>query len=475
MLLLALSAQSFAASPAMRPNFLLIIADDLNWRDLGCTGSPDVKTPHIDQLARESMSLRAMFTPAPTCSPLRHALYTGLFPIRSGAYPNHTMVDPSTRSIFTYLKTLGYRVGLQAKSHVSPPESFPYENISANADDAPALAKFIGRDRTQPWLAVFASHDPHSVWTRGPKNLYDPAKITVPSYLHDNATTRKHLANYFAEITQLDTQVGACLKALDESGQRDNTLVLFLSEQGSSFPYGGKWSLYDNGIRAAAFVRWPGRIKPGSASDALIQYVDVAPTLLAAAGGDPVSIDTGCPDATGKRGFDGRNFLAVLEGKSNRLRDYVFAQHTTVGINGYKEPYPMRSVRDTRYKLIRNLAPNNTFSISGIHEGELIESWQADAKTDAKLAARVEWLFRRPAEELYNLDTDPFETRNLAADPKLAAIKAKLGRELDAWMAQQSDKGMETEMKALERQPRNAAKDRTDSNPEKKAKKKKKA
>ena len=195
-LLLVLSWSGFAASPTVRPNFLLIIADDLNWRDLGCTGSPDVKTPNIDQLARESMSLRAMFTPAPTCSPLRHALYTGLFPIRSGAYPNHTMVDPSTRSIFTYLKALGYRVGLQAKSHVSPPESFPYEHISANADDAPAFAKFISRDRTQPWLAVFASHDPHSAWTRGPKNLYDPAKITVPSYLHDNATTRKHLATF---------------------------------------------------------------------------------------------------------------------------------------------------------------------------------------------------------------------------------------------------------------------------------------
>ena len=446
---------SFAASAGSRPNFLLIIADDLNWRDLGCTGSPDVKTPNIDRLAKESMTLRAMFTPAPTCSPLRHALYTGLFPIRSGAYPNHTMVDSPTRSIFNHLKERGYRVGLQAKSHVSPPDSFPYEHISTSADDAAAFGRFIGRDRTQPWFAVFASNDPHGPWTRGPKELYDPAKLTVPSYLHDNVTTRKHLAAYFAEITALDTQVGACLKALDESGQRDNTLVLFLSEQGSSLPYGGKWSLYDNGIRAAAFARWPGRIKPGSTSDALVQYVDVPPTLLAALGEDPSKIDTGCPDANGRRDFDGRSFLAVLEGTSNQLREYVFAQHTTVGINGYKEPYPMRSARDARYKLIRNLASNNTFTIDGIHKGEVIESWQADAKTNPKLAARVEWLFRRPAEELYDVEVDPFETKNLAADPKVAAIKSRLGRELDAWMKQQGDKGMETELKALSRQPRN--------------------
>ena len=452
----ALLASRGPAQPEGRPNFLILIADDLNWRDLGCTGSPDVKTPHIDQLARESMTLRGMFNPAPTCSPLRHALYTGLFPIRSGAYPNHTMVDAPTKSLFTHLKTAGYRVGLQAKSHVSPPESFPYETISNNADDAAAFGKFITRDRAQPWFAVFASHDPHSPWTRGPKDLYDPTKITVPSFLHDNAVTRKNLAAYFAEISALDKQVGDILGALDVAGQRENTLVLFLSEQGSSFPYGGKWSLYDNGIRTAAFARWPGRIKAGSTSDALIQYVDVPPTFLAAAGLDPAKIDTGCPDADGRRGFDGRNFLDVLQGKSRQLREHVFAQHTTVGINGYKEPYPMRSARDTRYKLIRNLAPQNTYSIGGIHQGEIIESWQADAKTNPKLAARIEWLFHRPAEELYDLETDPFETKDLATDPAFAAHKARLGRALDEWMRQQGDKGLETEMKALSRQPRNA-------------------
>jgi uncharacterized sulfatase len=400
------------------------------------------------------MALRAMFTPAPTCSPLRHALYTGLFPIRSGAYPNHTMVDKPTRSIFNHLKALGYRVGLQGKTHVQPPDSFPYEMIAADPDDAAAFGRFVGQDRGQPWLAVFASHDPHGPWTRGPRELYDPAKITVPAYMHDNATTRKNLAAYYAEITQLDSQVGACLAAVDAAGQRDNTLVLFLSEQGNGMPYAGKWSLYDNGIRAAAFARWPGRIRPGSTSDALIQYVDVAPTFIAAAGGDPAAVDTGCPDARGSRTFDGRSFLAILEGKADRLRDVVFAQHTTVGINGYKQPYPIRGARDTRYKYIRNLAPQNTFEIDGIHHSEILESWQADARQDPKLAARIEWLFRRPAEELYDLQADPLETTNLAGKPALAAVQAKLSRELDAWMEQQGDKGMATELVAESRQPR---------------------
>ena len=466
-------AGTISAAEAPRPNFLIIIADDLTWSDLGCAGNPDVKTPNIDRLAQEGMTLRGMFTPAPTCSPLRHALYTGLYPIRSGEYPNHTMVDPTTRSIFTYLKDFGYRVGLQAKTHVQPASSFPFDYISANADDSAAFANFITRDKTHPWLAVFASHDPHGPWTRGPKELYDPAKLTVPPYLHDNETTRQMLAAYYAEISQLDVQVGACLKAVDDSGQRDNTLVFFFSEQGSSFPYGGKWSLYDTGIRVSAFARWPGRIKASSASDALMQYVDVAPTLVAAAGGDEAAIDTGCPDANGKRGFDGRSFLGVLRGELNGLRDYVFAQHTTVGINGYKEPYPIRAARDTRYKLIRNLTPENTFSIGGIHQGEPITSWQADAKANATLAARVEWLFRRPAEELYDIQVDPLEMNNLAADPRFAQIKSRLASELDAWMAQQNDRGMETELKALTRQSRNAAAD-SDTKQSKAKKKKRK-
>ncbi len=434
------------ANGAGRPNFLLILADDLCWRDLGCMGNADVQTPNIDRLAADGMTLKGMFSPATTCSPSRHALYTGLFCVRSGAYPNHTMVDPATGSIFTYLKKAGYRVGLQAKQHVSPRAAFPYEYISKSADDQVSFREFITRDASEPWLAVFASHDPHGPWDRGPRTLYDSRKLTVPPYLHDNHVTRRQLADYYAEITKLDEQVGWLLDALTNTAQAEDTLVVFLSEQGSSFPYGGKWSVYDNGIRIAAFARWPGKIPAAISTEALIQYVDVPPTLLEAAGIDPSQVDTGCPDAVGNRGFDGQSFLQVLLGKSNHLRDYVFAQHTTVGINGYREPYPMRAVRDKRYKLIRNLTPGNTYHINGIHVGEPLASWQEDAKNNPHLAQRIEWLFHRPAEELYDLQTDPLETTNLAGQARLTDVQARLARELEAWMAQQGDDGLPTEL-----------------------------
>ncbi len=210
--------------------------------------------------------------------------------------------------------------------------------------------------------------------------------------------------------------------------------------------------MYDNGIRVSTLVRWPGKVAPSSKSDALMQYVDVAPTFLEAAGIDPLQVDAGCPDASGTTGFDGRSFMKVLTGSDETFRDYVFSQHTTVGINGYLEPYPMRAVRDSRYKLILNMAPENSYTINGIHKGQPIESWKQDAKSDAEFAARVEWLFKRPAEELYDLEADPQETNNLADDAKLAEVKIRLRTELDAWMKQQGDLGMETELRAHSRQ-----------------------
>lgn len=454
--LLAIGFASLGLSPARvvaaeKPNLLIIIADDLTWSDLGCMGNPDVKTPNIDRLANESMTLRNMFTPAPTCSPCRHALYTGLFNIRSGAYPNHTRAYDGTASLFTHLKAIGYRVGIAGKTHVGPPATFPYEMLTTTADDTPALAEFINRDKAQPWFAVLASTDPHEDWNRGPKNLYDPKKLKVPPWQHDNWVTRTNMANYYAEITQLDKQVGDALEALEKSGQANNTVVLFVSEQGSSFPYGGKWSLYDNGIRTSSFIRWPGKIKAGSNSEALMEYVDVAPTFLEMAGVDATKVDTSCPDVNGKRGFDGQSFLPILLGKTNQLRDYVFAQHTTIGIIGAKEPYPIRAVRDRRYKFIRNLAPENRYWVYFLHGTITAKSWEQAGANDPAVAARFQWMSHRPGEELYDLETDPYETNNLATDSKFKQIKSRLSHELDAWMKQQGDKGMETELAAKSR------------------------
>jgi N-sulfoglucosamine sulfohydrolase len=445
------SISLWAADETPRPNLLIMIADDLCWRDLGYQGHPDVKSPNLDRLASEGMRLQRMFNPAATCSPTRNALYSGLHCVRSGAFPNHTRLYDGTKSVFTHLKEMGYRVAIQNKTHVGPVKSYPYEHIEG-ADDLTETKQFMTRDRKQPWILSYCSNDPHGPWNRRAGPPHDPAKITVPPYMHDNVSTRQELARYFDEIAKFDEQVGSLMKLLDETGQSKNTVVVFLSEQGCSLPYGGKWSLYDTGVRTSTIVRWPGKIAAGSQSERLLQYTDITPTFIEIAGGDPTSIDTGCPDANGNRSFDGKSFLSILRGEDRQIHEHVFAQHTTVGVNGFKEPYPSRMVRDTRYKLISNLAPNNVFTIGGIHKGAPIDSWIEDAKSNPELAKRVDWLFRRPGVELYDMQQDPFEMTNLADDPQYATVRSGLQAKLDAWMAQQGDRGLATEMLAPTRQ-----------------------
>jgi N-sulfoglucosamine sulfohydrolase len=445
-----------SSEAADRPNLLLILADDLTWRDVGFVGNTEVQTPNLDQLASQSMHLRHMFVSAPMCTPVRSALYTGLFGVRSGAYPNHSHTHSSTRSIFTHLKAHGYRAGLQIKQHVGPRQTFDYEYLGGGHFDFEGTRAFITRDPQQPWMLVFASNFPHAnTWGRVvPQQLrvhFDADQLTVPEYLVDTPETRDKLVSYYAALLALDNQVGELMKMLEETRQVEKTLVIFHSEQGCSLPYGGKWSLYDNGIRNTALARWPGRIPAGSTTDALLQDVDLAPTLLQAAGVDPTTIDTGRPDAGGNTGFDGSSFLDVLLGKTDHHRDYVFAQHTTVGVIGFREPYPIRSVRDCRYKLIHNIAHDNTFWIRGIHVASPIDSWRQAAEQDAEIAARIRWLSHRPEFELYDLRHDPLETNNLADQSDHTQIKRRLKTQLDAWMLQQGDDGLETELQAPSR------------------------
>ncbi len=454
------------AAPA-RPNIVIFIADDLTWHDVACFGGPtDAKTPHLDRLAGEGMKLTGFFSPASVCAPVRQALLTGLYPVRSGAYPNHSHVKSGTRSMPHYLKTLGYRTACVGKTHFGPPASYPFdkmmpmrgetpgakgEDVGDGELDTAAMQHFIQSDPTHPFCVYVATHEPHGPWTKGDKSAYDSAKLKLAPYLVDTPETRKGLAAYYAEVTCMDSQVGDVMRMLEKTGHTQDTLFLFVSEQGSSVPH-GKWTCYDPGIRVAAIARWPGKIKPGTTNAAMVQYVDVLPTLLAAAGEDPTKIDAGCPDADGHRGFDGRSFLEVLLGQTDHHRDYVFAQHTARGIINGPEAYGTRAVRDTRWKLIVNLEPQAEFR-NAISNGALLQSWRKKGQEGDALAAEQAALYtKRPAIELYDLQADPWELKNVAGNPENAETITRLRTQLDAWMKQQGDEGDKTEREANEHQ-----------------------
>ena len=458
--LLLLIVFASCASAADRPNIVLVLADDQTYHDAGAYGNHEVKTPNIDKLASQGMRFDRCFTATAMCAPTRQQLYTGVFPVRNGAYPNHSKVRSGTKSLGHHFKELGYRVALIGKKHYGPAPSFPFEYLGGAArKDGPAgfdeelpLAKakaFVDRDADQPYFLIVASNQPHKPWTRGDASVYDPAKLTVPAYLPDTPTTRKQFAAYYAEISYFDRQLGRVMKIVDDSGRADNTIVVYSSEQGSNFTH-CKWTCYETGLRTGFIVRWPANVKPGSTTDAMVQYVDVIPTLLHAAGTDPQKIDTGLPGAPdGGRGFDGRSFLPVLLGEANAHHDHVFGVHTTRGIISGSASYPIRSIRDTRYKYIRNLSHESPFKNivnNGRGSADFWNDWVEAAKTDATIARLVDRYRHRPAEEFYDLDADPYEQKNLAGEPQHRARMDAMKTKLDAWMTQQGDKGVATEM-----------------------------
>lgn len=429
-----------------QPNFLFIIADDCTHRDIGCYGGQAL-TPNIDQLAKEGMRFTQCFQAAPMCSPTRHNIYTGLYPVKSGAYPNHTFAKDGTKSVVHYLKPRGYRVALSGKTHIAPKEVFPFEYSGGKNPDMKAVEKLFEESSKAgtPFCLFACSNEPHTPYTMGDPSKYDADKIELPANFVDTPETRAQYVKYLAEISYYDWQVGECLRLLDKHGHTDNTLVVVVSEQGSSFPF-AKWTCYDSGLQSAMIARWPGRIAKGTTSDAMVEYVDVLPTFLNAAGLDR-------PDV-----LDGRSFLPVLTGLETRHKDFVFGLMTTRGINNGSDHFGIRSVRSDKYKYIVNLTPEMTFKNACVKLPSFV-SWKTKADAgDAAAAEIVRRYQHRPAEELYDVTTDTLEWKNLADDPKLAEAKAELKNQLAMWMKTQGDKGAQTEMEALEYQGRNRKK-----------------
>lgn len=432
-----------------KPNLIFIIADDCTFRDLGCYGG-QAHTPNIDRLASQGMKFSKCFQAAPMCSPTRHNIYTGIYPVKSGAYPNHTFVKDGTQSIVHYLKPHGYRVALSGKTHIAPPEAFPFEySAKAKNPDMKVIDKLFAecKDSSTPFCLFACSNEPHTPWDKGDASRYPPDDVVLPDYLVDTVETRKDMSRYLAEITYYDGQVGQIVDLLDKHNLSDNTLLMVVSEQGSAFAF-GKWTCYETGLQSACIVRWPNHVEPNSTTQAMVEYVDVLPTFLEAAG-------IPRPDV-----LDGKSFLPVLRGETNQHKEFVYGMMTTRGINNGSETFGIRSVRGERYKYIMNLSPEIKFT-NACTQTKAFQSWVAKAAGgDADAADKVHRYQHRPAEELFDLQADPLEWNNRASDPALSDVKKNLRRKLEQWMDSQGDKGQQTELDAYEHQKRARSKKR---------------
>lgn len=429
----------------MKPNILLIISDDCTYNDLPLYGGRNAKTPQIDRLGAEGLVFDRAYLSMAMCMPCRSELYTGLYPMRNGCAWNHAASRPEVTSMPQHLGALGYRVGIAGKIHLSPEAAYPFElvegfdrhccNNPTRPHDVTGIREFMSRD-ADPFCLVVGLVDPHVPWVMGDPSQYPPESLDLPPNIADTAQTREDFSRYLAEITYMDGQVGDILATLEATGRASDTLVLFTSEQGAQFP-GAKWTNWNLGLHTGLIARWPGRIEAGKRTDALVQYADVLPTLVEAAGGEPAP-----------HNYDGISFLEVLTGAGDASRRrWAYGMH-----NNWPEgpPYPIRTISDGRYRYIRNLTPENPYINKWVmgrrSDDDLIErywqSWIWESVDCERVSEQIKRYMLRPPEELYDSLADPYELNNLAADPACAGIKAGLSAELERWMLEQGDPGI---------------------------------
>ena len=444
---------SAANAESKLPNLVFIIADDCTYLDMEAYGG-QAKTPHINKFASQGMTFTRCFQTAPMCSPTRHNIYTGLYPVRSGAWPNHTCVYPGTKSVAHFLKAAGYRVALSGKTHIAPKEAFPFEyskdfrDANPNAANPyPTIARLISESKAagSPFCLFACSNEPHTPYDKGDASAYPPESLKLPPTWVDTPSTRALYSKYLAEITFYDRQCGALLALLDKFEVSENTLVIITSEQGSGFPF-AKWTCFELGLTSAMIARWPGKVAAGTKTDALVEYVDVTPTFL-----DIVKSQQ--PEATlppESSRLDGKSFLPVLLGESTEHKTYTYGLHTTRGINSGSEAFGIRSCATKTHRYIRNLHSEvkfkNVVTRDGGDRADFWNSWLAKAKAgDAHATAMTRKYTKRPPEELYDVQNDPHCLNNLINDPSLASVKSELSAKLDSWMKDQGDKGRATE------------------------------
>jgi len=416
------------------PDIVIFLADDLGRLDCSPYGAKDMRTPHMQRLAEAGVTFDNAYVASPSCAPSRAALLTGLMPARNGAEPNHAKPRVEVKKWPAYFQALGYEVAAFGKvAHYKHTADYGFDRFAHDTfhDHAGigAAAEFLQnrpRDGVKPLCLFVGSNWPHVPWPE--KSDYDRAALALPASSVDTPATREWRARYAAAVTKADDDLGAVMDAARRHLPAE-TVFVFSSDHGAQWPF-GKWNLYESGVAVPLIVAWPGVVKPATRTAAVVQWTDLLPTLLAAAGGEP-------PAA-----LDGRSFLPVLRGEKDTHRERIFITHSG---DGNMNVYPMRAVRDGQWKYIRNLHPEFSYhthidaDTGKLAQRDFFSSWQQAAKTNAAAQVIVKRYHERPAEELYNLTADPHEQNNLAAAPEHAARIAALRKALDNWMREQGD------------------------------------
>ncbi|HRZ83006.1 MAG TPA: sulfatase, partial [Candidatus Hydrogenedentes bacterium] len=355
-----------------------------------------------------------------------HNHANGMYGLQHAAH--HFQSFDKVVSLPKRLADRGYHTALAGKYHVWPEKVYPFETTVPNAKTPDLLAEkcrpVMEAKDGRPFFLYFCTTEPHRPFKHQPEDLPAPKDVVVPPYLPDTSACRAELARYYASVRQADRALERLLDLLDETGHREDTLVLFVSDNGIPFP-GAKTNVYEPGVNLPCVARVPDAPNPGGVCGAFVSWADITPTLCAWAG-VPVDADD----------VQGRSFLEAMREERPAGWDTVYGSHTFHQVTMY---YPMRWVREGKWKLIWNLANGLSFPFANdLWESE---TWQDFRKRGDEVYGkrRLDAYLNRPPLELYDLEADPDEIHNLADDPAHAETLQRLHASLKAFQERTAD------------------------------------
>lgn len=426
-------------------NVLLITADDLGYEAMEFLGGKvaDV-TPKLSKLADESLSFEYGHVNVAICAPSRSVIATGRYGHNSGMFGFNKM-SKDIPTVFGTFQKAGFLTGILGKvSHSTCDLSFEWDFVHDYAELGSGRSpkkyhdycvEFFDRCKKEkkPFYFMVNSHDPHRPFhdpenpmprADEPSRLFSPDEVDVPSYLTDLPEVRIEMAHYYNSIRRLDDTVGAVLEALDDAGLAENTLLVFITDNGSAFPF-AKANTYLASTRTPLLVRWPGVTKPGTVdSTHFVSEVDFFATFMEAAG-LPVP-----------EGLDGRSLVPLFKGGKADGREYVFTQiDYTIG----GPPKPMRCIQDKKFGYIFNAFSDGKFEYKNNNEGRTFKAMQEAGKSDPAVQQRVDMFRHRVVQEFYDLRKDPGCTNNLIDSAEHQGLIKDYQKRLREWMVETND------------------------------------
>ncbi|KAI0481273.1 alkaline-phosphatase-like protein [Xylariaceae sp. FL0804] len=462
------------AADTGKKNVLLMVADDLGLF-LGCYGLKSIKTPEIDRLAAEGTRFTHGFASTASCSGSRSTIYTGLHTHENGQYglaygKNHFQTHDHIDTLPRLFNAAGYQTGLVGKVHVGPRPVYPWETFEESQSrdvgwNAERAGVFMDKalETKRPFHLTVAFRDPHRDDTRDgwgnqddevkpyPVPDYQPSDVEIPEFLMDVPEVRKELVEYYKSSSRLDLGVGKVLHELKSRGLDRNTMVVFISDNGAPF-VNSKTTCYDAGVRLPFIVRVPGG-RAGVINPNLVSFLDLVPTFLDWCGIDDTSATAaaaaaaaaplpGAPKPSPRR--EGRSVVPILGAGDvlgpDEWRTHVFGSHTFHEVQNY---YPTRFLRTRRHKYHRNIAWRLDFPFATDLYGSLSFEGVRNMPTGGEPVRfgrrpAVDY-FRRGPEQLFDMEADPEEVRDLASDPGHADVLKGMRDELERWQYRTDD------------------------------------